>query len=84
MAGYDECLRVSCELIRRHLEEGREIRPQDSIQGDLGLDSIAIMEFVSDIEQRFGINIPQDMYEQIVTVEDLARSVSKLSKGAAP
>jgi acyl carrier protein len=36
------------------------------------------MELVSDVETRFNISIPSEMYERIETVEDVARLVSKL------
>jgi acyl carrier protein len=81
MPSYADSLKVTCELLRAHVEEVHEIRPSDRIQQDLGLDSLAVMEFAADVEARFGISIPADMYEQIVTVEDIARAVVTLSNG---
>jgi acyl carrier protein len=78
MSSYDESLRITCELLRRHVDESRAIRPTDHIQNDLGLDSLSVMELMSDVETRFGVNIPSDMFEQIATVEDVARLISKL------
>jgi acyl carrier protein len=79
MSSYDESLKVMCELVRRHVEDGREIHPTDHIQNDLGLDSLGVMEFVSDVESYFGVNIPSDMFEHIATIEDVARMVLKLT-----
>jgi acyl carrier protein len=81
MSSYDESLQITCELVRRHLDGAREIRPSDHIQNDLGLDSLGVMEFVSDVESHFGISIPSEMFERISTVEDVARVVSKLQHG---
>jgi acyl carrier protein len=78
MSSYDESLKVTCELVRRHVDDGREIRPSDHIQNDLGLDSLGVMEFVSDVESYFGVSIPSDMFEEIATIEDVARAVLKL------
>lgn len=78
MAGYDDSLRITCDLVRRHVDEGREVRPSDHIQNDLGLDSLGVMEFVSDVESYFGVNIPSEMFEGIATVEDVARAVLTL------
>jgi acyl carrier protein len=78
MVGYDESLRVTCELLRRQVPETREIHAADDIQSDLGLDSLSVMELVADIETRFGINIPADVFGKIVTVADVARAVTKL------
>jgi acyl carrier protein len=83
MSSYDESLRVTCELLRRHVDEARAIRPSDHIQNDLGLDSLSVMELVSDVESRFGVNIPSEMFEQIATVEDVARLVSSLQHEGA-
>ena len=84
MSSYDESLRITCELLRRHVDESKPIRPSDHIQNDLGLDSLSVMELVSDVETRFGVNIPSDMFDQIATVEDVARLVLRLQpKGAA-
>jgi acyl carrier protein len=82
MSSHDESLRILCDLLRRHVDEGREIRPSDHIQNDLGLDSLGVMEFVSDVEASFGISIPSEMFEKIATVDDVARAVGRL-KGDA-
>ena len=57
---------------------GREIKATDRIQEDLGLDSLAVMELASDVESRFGVSIPSEMFDRIQTVEDLARAVLAL------
>jgi len=83
MTTYADSLKVTCELLRPHVEPSREIRPGDRIQEDLGLDSLTVMEFAADVETRFNVSIPSDMYERIATVEDVARVVVSLS-GDAP
>jgi acyl carrier protein len=78
MMSYQEALKITCELLRRRAEGVREIGASDRIQGDLGLDSLAAMELASDVEARFGVSIPPDMFDRIVTVGDLARAVVNL------
>ncbi len=80
MASYEESLEITCELLRRHVDEARAIRPSDHIQNDLGLDSLGVMELVADVETRFGVSIPSDMFERIATVEDVARAVTELQR----
>ncbi len=60
-----------------------EIKPTDRIQEDLGLDSLAVMELASDVESRFHVSIPPEMFDTIVTVEDVARAVVSLEGPAA-
>jgi len=80
MASYEESLAITCELLRRHVDETRPIRPSDHIQNDLGLDSLGVMELVSDVETRFNVSIPSEMFERIATVEDVARAVTELQR----
>jgi acyl carrier protein len=77
---YEESLRITCDLLRRHVEEGRTVRAQDHIMNDLGLDSIGVMELVADVETRFGVNIPAEMFQKIATVGDVARAVITLQR----
>ncbi len=84
MASYEESLRVTCDLLRRHVDQSRDIKPTDHIQNDLGLDSLSLMELVNDVEKRFGVNIPTEMFDRIATVDDVARVVEKLvGRGSA-
>ena len=83
MSSYDESLKITCELVRRHVDQTREVRPTDNIQNDLGLDSLGVMEFVSDVESYFGVNISAEMFEHISTVEDVARAVLSLQRPQA-
>ena len=75
---YDESFQITCELLRRHVEAARPIGPDDRIQDDLGLDSIGVMELVSDVETRFNVSIPSTMFDKIHTVGDVARAVTDL------
>jgi acyl carrier protein len=80
MSSYQEALAVTSELLQRRASgpKSREIKATDRIQEDLGLDSLAVMELASDVESRFGVSIPSEMYDRIQTVEDLARAVLTL------
>jgi acyl carrier protein len=80
MASYEESLQITCQLLRRHVAETVAIRPQDHIQNDLGLDSLGVMELVADVETKFGVSIPSEMFEKIETVSDVARAVTQLQR----
>jgi acyl carrier protein len=82
MPSYADSLKITCDLLRPHVEPSREIHPGDRIQEDLGLDSLTVMEFAADIETRFDVSIPPDLYDRIVTVEDVAKVVVSLSSGS--
>jgi acyl carrier protein len=80
MPGHDEALKIIAELAARRASgpRHRDVRPTDRIQEDLGLDSLAVMELASDVENRFGVSIPSEMFNDIKTVEDVARAVLAL------
>ena len=82
MVTYDETLKVTTEILKKHVDGERAIRPNDHIQNDLGLDSLGVMELVADIEDRFAVTIPNDVLSDISTVEDVAKALVKLSANA--
>ena len=85
MSSYEEALQITRELVKHRAtgSRDREIEPTDRIQEDLGLDSLAVMELASDVEIRFGVSIPPEMFDSIVTVGDVARAVVSLEGPAA-
>lgn len=80
MRTYDETLAITTEILRKHVEGDRAIRPGDHIQNDLGLDSLGVMEVVADVEDRFDVAIPNAMLGEIATVEDIAKALVKLER----
>jgi acyl carrier protein len=83
MSSYDETLKITTELLQKHVDGERTIRPNDHIQNDLGLDSLGLMELVADVEDRFDVSIPNEMLTDISTVADIAKALVKL-QGAPP
>jgi acyl carrier protein len=78
MATYDETLQITTEILKKHVDGERTIRPNDHIQNDLGLDSLGVMEVVADIEDRFAVTIPNDLLADLSTVEDVAKALVRL------
>ena len=50
------------------------------IVDDLGADSLDVVELLSRLEDEYGIMIPDDEVENLVTVQDVANEIEKLSK----
>ena len=80
MSSYDEILRITTEILVRHVPGDRVIQPSDHIQNDLGLDSLGVMEVVADIEDRFEVQIPQEMLSTISTVDDVVKALTQLEE----
>ena len=70
-------------ILKHHVLPGVDVTAASTIGGDLSLDSLAVMELVADVEDRFGISIPDDSLAELRTVKDVCDAlVSHLeSKG---
>ncbi len=68
------------------LEEvlGRPVTISDdtSIVKDLGLDSLAVMNFIMALEDEYDISMPLDRIAEVDTVGDLARAIDALRNKA--
>lgn len=51
--------------------EPGEVLPDSTLQGDLRLDSLDIVELVMNLEDEFAIEIPDDEIEPMKTVADV-------------
>lgn len=58
----------------------RNIGADTSISQDLGLDSLAVMNFVMTLEDRFDVSIPMDKIVDVETVGDLAAVIETLRR----
>lgn len=57
-----------------------KVTPDAKIVDDLGADSLDVVELLSQLEDEFGIIIPDDEVEQLVTVADVVAALEKLTK----
>ena len=53
------------------------VRMDSSFLDDLGADSLDIVEFIMALEEEFGIEIPEEDVEKIVTVKDVVEYISE-------
>ena len=56
-----------------------QVTPQASFIEDLGADSLDIVELVMAFEEEFGVEIPDDAAETILTVGDAVKYIDKAS-----
>ncbi len=57
-----------------------KVTPDAKIVDDLGADSLDVVELLSRLEDEYGITIPDEEVEQLVTVQDVANEIEKLVK----
>ncbi len=70
------------DTLRAELPQAGEISEQTHIVDDLGLDSVAVMDFIMEIEDRMDVSIPLDKIAEIATLGDLIATVSLLKEAA--
>ncbi|MCR4671140.1 MAG: acyl carrier protein [Saccharofermentans sp.] len=66
------------------LTESLDISPVDlkastNLVEDLAIDSMQLYEFVIDLEESYNIRLPDELLEQIVTIDDIVNLVMKLT-----
>ena len=68
------------DLLTQKVPAGVNVSAQTQIVGGLGLDSVAILDFIMDIEDRFDISIPLDRVAEVQTVAELSRAIESLMR----
>jgi acyl carrier protein len=67
-------------MLTQKVPAGVNVSAQTQIVGGLGLDSVAILDFIMDIEDRFDISIPLDRVAEVQTVAELSRAIEALMR----
>lgn len=60
----------------------RNINGESKIVEDLSFDSLAVMNFVMEIEDKLDVSVPLDRLTDIRTINDLARSIVSIKQAA--
>jgi acyl carrier protein len=75
MASNDE--RVKKIIVQQLGVTEDQVKPEAKFQDDLGADSLDQIELIMRFEEEFGVEIPDDEAEKIVTVADALAYVSQ-------
>lgn len=77
---YEGVLGKIFEYLEEHMAERptAPITAHSQLVRDLGLDSLQSFEMVSDLEDHFNITIPMDLFQDVQTLEDVARAVQRV------
>lgn len=69
---FEKIRKILCEQFE--LEEDR-VTMESNLVGDLGADSLDVIDLAMSIEDEFDIEVPDDEIEKIKTVGDIVRFV---------
>lgn len=70
-----------CALLADQLNISADsIKPTDNITEDLHADSIDVVEMLMNLEDEYGVKLPEESFDNIKTVQDVVDELEKLSK----
>ena len=65
-------------IVGRVMGKARPVTPESELLGDLGFDSLRVLELVGDLEDHFSIAVPLNALTHIKTVGQIAGEVERL------
>ena len=78
MATNPEILSQLLEILKPFTKEGQQLREETKLVGELGLDSLQVMQVLLKIEDHFDISIPLNNLPTIQTVQELVLEIETL------
>lgn len=79
MRDYEEILAEVYQGLKDSGQDRVTLTEDTELVGDLGLDSVQVMEMLLEVEDRFSISIPVNILADVVTIGDLARQIQLLT-----
>jgi acyl carrier protein len=77
----DQLFREVCAILERYRPADVQLTPATELSGDLNIDSVAAMDLIMEIEDKFGIDIPINLLSDLRKLEDLVEVVRQQTKG---
>jgi acyl carrier protein len=78
--GDDRILAGVTAVLERYNAAKHQIAPSTDLAADLNVDSVAAMDLIMEIEDRFEIDIPINLVSDMTTVADLVAVVDRQLK----
>lgn len=68
-----------CELLKPYNPENRPIKLTTGIVSDLEVDSVAVLDFVMELEDHYDISITTELVSDIKTVGEMVNVITELT-----
>jgi acyl carrier protein len=75
---YEVILSEIYKRLQPHAKSGRSLDETTDLNRDLNLDSLAVMELMFELEDRFNISVPMNLLPEVSTIGDLAQLVRRI------
>jgi acyl carrier protein len=77
----DALYRDLCTIVGKYAPAQVELTPAIELSGDLNIDSVAAMDLIMEIEDKFGIDIPMNLVSDLRSFQDLVDVVRQQIEG---
>jgi acyl carrier protein len=74
----DDVMQEICRQLAPYQAEEKPLTVQTVIYNDLSIDSLAVMDIVMELEDRFDVSIPINVVAEIRTIEELTGAILTL------
>jgi acyl carrier protein len=81
MAAGNALYRDLCAILEKYAPAGSHLTPATELSGDLNIDSVAAMDLIMEIEDKFGIDIPMNLVSDLRSLQDLTDVVRQQIEG---
>ncbi len=78
---YEIILTDIFKRLEPHAKISRPLTDATDLNRDLNLDSLAVMELMFELEDRFNISVPMNLLPEVSTIGDLAKLVQRIEAG---
>ncbi len=66
------------EILCREMDvKAEQLQPEATLEADLGADSLTKVEIIIALEDRFGVTVPDEISEDVETVEDVYDALAR-------
>ena len=77
----DALYRDLCTILEKYAPAQVELTPTTELSGDLNIDSVAAMDLIMEIEDKFGLDIPMNLVSDLRSFQDLVDVVRQQIEG---
>jgi acyl carrier protein len=78
VSGREQALRETIEVLKPFRKGGGPITGDTDLIKDLNLDSLAVMDLMMALEEKFDVSIPLNVVPELHTVADLAGKIHQI------
>jgi acyl carrier protein len=77
----DALFREISAILEKYAPAEVELSPATEFSGDLNIDSVAAMDLIMEVEDKFGIDIPMNLVSDLRNLQDLVDVVKQQIEG---